>query len=82
MVCGVETAKPLWVREHSCPACGHTEDCDLNAAKNILFCGLRQIGGDAPNQRLWRPRSLRSHLSERLWMHSVFARLRLTASLK
>lgn len=20
--CGVETRKPLWVREHSCPACG------------------------------------------------------------
>jgi putative transposase len=38
-VCGVETAKPLWVREHSCPACGHTEDRDLNAAKNILNVG-------------------------------------------
>jgi len=22
--CGVETAKPLWVREHSCPSCGRT----------------------------------------------------------
>jgi putative transposase len=43
-VCGVETAKPIWVREHSCPACGHTDDRDLNAAKNILYRGLTQIG--------------------------------------
>ena len=42
--CGVETAKPIWVREHSCPACGHTDDRDLNAAKNILNRGLKQIG--------------------------------------
>jgi len=43
-VCGVETAKPTWVRKHSCPACGHTEDRDLNAAKNILYRGLKQLG--------------------------------------
>jgi transposase, IS605 OrfB family, central region len=42
--CGVKTDKPLWVREHSCPACGHTEDCDLNAAKNILHRGLKELG--------------------------------------
>ena len=42
--CGVATDKPIWVREHSCPACGHTEDRDLNAAKNILDRGLRNIG--------------------------------------
>jgi len=42
--CGVETSKPIWIREHSCPACGHSEDRDLNAAKNILNRGLRQIG--------------------------------------
>ena len=41
--CGMETEKPLWVREHSCPTCGHTEDRDLNAAKNILDRGLRQL---------------------------------------
>ncbi|WP_394295295.1 zinc ribbon domain-containing protein [Natrialba taiwanensis] len=23
--CGVETDKPLWVREHSCPSCGFTK---------------------------------------------------------
>ena len=42
--CGVETEKPLWVREHSCPSCGHIEDRDLNAAKNILNRGLKQVG--------------------------------------
>ena len=41
--CGVETYKPIWVREHSCPACGHEEDRDLNAAKNILDRGLAEI---------------------------------------
>jgi len=41
--CGVETAKPLWVREHSCPACGHTADRDSNAAKNILDGGLESL---------------------------------------
>ena len=43
-VCGVESAKSIWVREHSCPACEHTEDRDLNAAKNILSRGLKQLG--------------------------------------
>ncbi len=42
--CGVATEKPLWVREHSCPACGHTQDRDLNAATNILNQGLSQRG--------------------------------------
>ena len=41
--CGVETAKPVWVREHSCPACGHEEDRDLNAAKNILSRGRQNL---------------------------------------
>ena len=42
--CGVETAKPVWVRKHSCPACGHEEDRDLNAAKNILCRGRQKLG--------------------------------------
>jgi len=42
--CGVATNKPIWVREHSCPACGHEEDRDLNAAKNILSRGRKRLG--------------------------------------
>ena len=42
--CGVSTDKPLWVREHSCPACGFSADRDWNAAWNILVRGLKQLG--------------------------------------
>jgi len=42
--CGVETAKPLWVREHSCPACGFELDRDWNAALNIKSRGLDRLG--------------------------------------
>ena len=42
--CGVETEKPLWVREHSCPACGFEADRDANAAWNILLRGLAKLG--------------------------------------
>ena len=41
--CGVATSKPIWIREHSCPSCGHTEDRDLNAAKNILSRGQQKL---------------------------------------
>ncbi|PSP95259.1 transposase, partial [Halobacteriales archaeon QS_4_62_28] len=42
--CGVKTDKPLWVREHSCPACGFEADRDANAAWNILLRGLAKLG--------------------------------------
>ncbi|ELZ38284.1 transposase, IS605 OrfB family protein [Halorubrum saccharovorum DSM 1137] len=42
--CGVKTEKPLWVREHSCPACGFEADRDANAAWNILSRGLQDVG--------------------------------------
>jgi len=42
--CGVKTEKPLWVREHSCPACGFEVDRDANAAINILSRGLQDVG--------------------------------------
>ncbi|WP_433629338.1 RNA-guided endonuclease InsQ/TnpB family protein [Halomicrococcus sp. NG-SE-24] len=42
--CGVSTKKPLWVREHSCPACGFEADRDANAAWNILSRGLEDVG--------------------------------------
>jgi len=42
--CGVETDKPLWVREQSCPACVFEADRDTNAAWNILLRGLATLG--------------------------------------
>jgi putative transposase len=42
--CGVSAEKPLWVREHSCPACGFEADRDANAAWNILSRGLEDVG--------------------------------------
>ncbi|MFB6179080.1 MAG: RNA-guided endonuclease InsQ/TnpB family protein [Halorientalis sp.] len=49
--CGMTTAKPLWVREHSCPSCGYTTDRDYNAV--------------ARNQDFWLParRSLATALN-------------------
>ena len=43
-VCGVETAKPIWVREHSCPSCGFETDRDANAAMNVLQRGFEELG--------------------------------------
>ena len=42
--CGVETAKPIWVREHSCPSCGFETDRDANAAMNVLKRGFQELG--------------------------------------
>ena len=42
--CGMKTDKPLWVREHSCPACRFEMDRDANAAINILSRGFKQLG--------------------------------------
>ena len=42
--CGVETAKPIWVREHSCPSCGFKTDRDANAAMNVLQRGFAELG--------------------------------------
>ena len=42
--CGVETEKPLWVREHSCPSCGFTNDRDHNAALEVQQRGLERLG--------------------------------------
>ena len=51
--CGVESDKPLWVREHSCPACGFEMDRNANSAINILSRsfekrGLGQFGDTTP----------------------------------
>jgi putative transposase len=42
--CGVETEKPVWVREHSCPSCGFEADRDANASYNVLARGLQEVG--------------------------------------
>jgi putative transposase len=42
--CGVKTAKPLLVREHSCPSCGFELDRDWNAAFNVHRRGLDRLG--------------------------------------
>jgi putative transposase len=42
--CGVKTAKPIWVREHSCPSCGFETDRDANASLNVLKRGFEELG--------------------------------------
>ncbi|WP_254533708.1 RNA-guided endonuclease InsQ/TnpB family protein [Natrinema gelatinilyticum] len=42
--CGVETAKPIWVREHSCPSCEFECDRDANASLNVLQSGFQELG--------------------------------------
>ncbi len=42
--CGISTDKPLWVREHSCPACRFEANRGANAAWNILSRGLEEVG--------------------------------------
>ncbi len=41
---GVETEKPLWVREHSCPSCEFTTDRDHNASLETHQRGLEKRG--------------------------------------
>ena len=42
--CGKVVKKSLSVRTHFCTHCGHTQDRDWNAARNILEKGLRTVG--------------------------------------
>jgi putative transposase len=54
--CGQKVQKSLSTRTHVCPHCGHIQDRDWNAAKNILIKALRTVGhtgtyalGDLPS---------------------------------
>ena len=40
--CGVSTDKPLWVREHACPACGFKADRDANAVVRLRLTGSKR----------------------------------------
>jgi putative transposase len=42
--CGEIVKKTLSTRTHVCPHCGHIQDRDHNAARNILEIGLRTVG--------------------------------------
>jgi putative transposase len=42
--CGTVVKKALSVRTHVCHHCGHRQDRDWNAARNILLDGLRTVG--------------------------------------
>ena len=46
--CGYTQDIPLSQRTYVCPQCGLTLDRDINAAKNILQTGLKQLGWDTP----------------------------------
>ncbi|MGM9496716.1 RNA-guided endonuclease InsQ/TnpB family protein [Desertifilum tharense IPPAS B-1220] len=47
--CGKVVNKSLSTRTHVCPDCGHTQDRDWNAARNILELGLRTVGHTGTN---------------------------------
>jgi putative transposase len=54
--CGQKVQKSLSTRTHICPQCGHIQDRDFNAARNILIKALRTVGhtgtyawGDLPS---------------------------------
>ena len=50
--CGVEMAKPIWVREHSCPVCEFETDRDANASLNVLQRGFYALGLGWPESTL------------------------------
>ena len=47
--CGQVVQKTLSTRTHICPHCGHTQDRDGNAARNILETGLSTVGHTGTN---------------------------------
>jgi putative transposase len=51
--CGVESKKPLWVREHSCPSCGYETDRDHNSSIEVQRLGLEDLGVDFEREELF-----------------------------
>ncbi|MCL6753001.1 transposase [Nostoc sp. CCCryo 231-06] len=47
--CGQTVKKTLSTRTHVCPHCGHTQDRDWNAARNILEKALSTVGHTGTN---------------------------------
>ncbi len=41
--CGVETAKPIWVRERSCPSCRFECDRDANTVVRLRLTGSKRV---------------------------------------
>jgi putative transposase len=46
-VCGASAPTPSWRRRFECPECGHAEDRDRNAARNVLARALAGREGSA-----------------------------------
>ncbi len=53
--CGEIVKKTLSTRTHRCLYCGHVQDRDHNAARNILELGLRTVGSRSHTQKLSQP---------------------------
>jgi putative transposase len=51
--CGVESEKPLWVREHSCPSCGYETDRDHNSSIEVQRLGLKDLEVDFELEELF-----------------------------
>ena len=49
-LCSVETAKPMWVKEHSCPARGFETERDASASMNVLQRGFAELGLGWPEE--------------------------------